>query len=142
METPQILEGFIHEDERGELFAFPNFSLLPIVRMYAIRPLNTEIIRAWQGHRFERKWFWPSKGSFEIKLLPFDENGKPSSNQRMNFILNARMPKLLLIPGGYINGFKALERDSMLLVFSDFNLEDSINDDIRFGLDDIKWTTI
>jgi dTDP-4-dehydrorhamnose 3,5-epimerase len=37
-----------------------------------------------------------------------------------------------MIPGGYANGFKALEDNSRLLAFSNLSLEESRQDDYRF----------
>lgn len=107
--------------------------------MYAIEPANTIIIRAWQGHFKERKWFYAACGSFEVQTIPLDQFGKPNLAQRAQWILNANEGAVLAIPGGYLNGFRALEASSRLLVFSDFDLEASKADDIRFSMDDIPW---
>jgi dTDP-4-dehydrorhamnose 3,5-epimerase len=54
-------------------------------------------------------------------------------------LLNASQPAVLAILGGYLNGFKALEENARLWVFSDFDLEASKADDIRFSLEEIPW---
>ena len=126
-------------DSRGELHAFPTFDLKEIVRMYTIEPLNDQIIRAWQGHFKERKWFYAACGSFEVQTIPIDPSGKPDSRERRKWMLSAAESAVLAIPGGYLNGLRALEASSSLLVFSDFDLEASKADDIRISLDDIPW---
>lgn len=139
MNLPKLLSGSSFKDNRGELYAFPTFDLKEIVRMYAIEPVNDQIIRAWQGHLQERKWFWAASGSFEVQTIPIDQLGKPNLAQRSLWELKSTEASVLAIPGGYLNGFRALEESSRLLVFSDFDLEASKIDDIRFSLDDIPW---
>jgi dTDP-4-dehydrorhamnose 3,5-epimerase-like enzyme len=137
---PEILQAAAFHDHRGVLRAFDGFSLKPIVRMYAIESANTNIIRAWQGHFKECKWFYAASGSFEVQTIPIDSSGKPDSDQLRRYILNAADSTVLAIPCGYLNGFKALEESSRLLVFSDFDLEVSKADEIRFSLEEIPWT--
>jgi dTDP-4-dehydrorhamnose 3,5-epimerase len=137
MNLPKLLPGSSFKDNRGELYTFPTFDLKEIVRMYAIEPVNDLIIRAWQGHYKERKWFFPAAGSFEVQIIPLVDNVKPDVQGRTTWLLNASQPTVLAIPGGYLNGFKALEENARLWVFSDFDLEASKADNIRFSLDDI-----
>lgn len=139
---PKLIEAVAHKDNRGQLFAFPDLDLSEVVRMYAILPENTNIIRAWQGHRFERKWFYPAAGSFEVRLIPLDENAQPVPAKQLVLELSSAKPQHLLIPGGYLNGFRAMQPLSALLVLSDFSLEASKADDLRVGLDAIPWNKI
>jgi dTDP-4-dehydrorhamnose 3,5-epimerase-like enzyme len=139
MPVAEILTASAFQDQRGMLNAFVGFDLKPIVRMYAIEPANTNIIRAWHGHFKERKWFYAASGSFEVQTIPINASGKADSSQRRKWVLSATEASVLSIPGGYMNGFKALEASSRLLVFSDFDLEASKADDIRFTLADIPW---
>jgi dTDP-4-dehydrorhamnose 3,5-epimerase len=140
MPLPALLQAAAFHDQRGVLCAWAAFYLKSIVRMYTIEPANTNIIRAWQGHFKERKWFYAASGSFEVQTIPIDSSGKPDSAQRQKWILSAVDSAVLAIPGGYLNGFRALEESSRLLVFSDFDLEVSKADDIRFSLEEIQWT--
>lgn len=139
MLAPKLLSASSFRDQRGVLSAFPELDLKDIVRMYAIEPVNIQTIRAWQGHLIERKWFWAASGSFEVQSIPIDELGQPELDLRSQWVLSAADESVLAIPGGFLNGFRALEASSRLLVFSDFDLETSKADDIRFSLDDIPW---
>jgi hypothetical protein len=47
MVLPELLSAVSRHDQRGALHAFSDFNLKEIVRMYAIEPVDTEIIRAW-----------------------------------------------------------------------------------------------
>jgi len=140
MLVPELFQALTFHDQRGVLNAWTALDLKSIVRMYAIEPASTDIIRAWQGHFKECKWFYAASGSFEVQTMPIDPSGKPDSGQRQNWMLSAAESAVLAIPGGFLNGFRALEESSRLLVFSDFDLEASNADDIRFSLKEIPWT--
>jgi hypothetical protein len=139
MAAPALLHATKFNDQRGALCAFPGFDLSEVVRMYAIEPASTSIIRAWQGHIKERKCFWVAAGSFEVQTILLGADHIPQLNARINWELSASQPAVLTIPGGHLNGFKSLEANSRLLVFSDFDLEASKADDIRFSLEEIPW---
>jgi dTDP-4-dehydrorhamnose 3,5-epimerase len=140
MPLPELLLASAFHDQRGLLYAWSAFDLKPIVRVYTIEPANTNILRAWQGHFKERKWFYAASGSFEVQTIPIDPSGKPDTDQRYKWMLNAADSPVLAIPGGFLNGFRALEESSRLMVFSDLDLEASKADDIRFSLEEIPWT--
>ena len=91
------------------------------------------IVRAWQGHKKETKWFFAAKGSFLVKTVDM------ASNKRNESLLNSFESNILEIPGGYYNGFEALEEGSVLMVFSDFNLEASKADDFRESQENLIW---
>jgi hypothetical protein len=139
MAAPELLRATRFNDQRGALCAFPGFDLSEVVRMYAIEPANTSIIRAWQGHFKERKWFYAASGSFEVQTIPINKSGNPDLFHRSQWFLKTTETAILAIPGGNLNGFRALEESSSLLVFSDFDLEASQADDVRFSIDDISW---
>jgi len=134
----QIIEGNIFSDNRGSLSFVNDFSLKSIVRFYEITPKDTTIIRAWQAHKKECKWFYCTKGSFKINLVKLDSFENPSEDLKVyTYELNSELPQVLFIPGGYANGFKALSEESKLMVFSNFDLEASKLDDFRFETN--KW---
>lgn len=55
---PSILEGDIFNDDRGSLEFIISFSLGAVKRMYFTTNENTYIIRAWQAHKIESRWFY------------------------------------------------------------------------------------
>jgi len=133
----KLIRGTRHTDNRGDLDSFNSLDLSEVVRMYRIKPANTQSVRAWQGHLKEKKWFYCLSGSFVVNLLPLSEfTGDTIGNTLQLYTLQADLQEILNIPGGYVNGFRALEPDSELLVFSDMTLEDSRLDDYRFDLAD------
>lgn len=139
MLEPFLISSVPFSDDRGKLLAFPTFPLNEIVRMYAIEPANGTIIRAWQGHYHEKKWFWPISGAFEVQTIGLDSDHQPILTSRKLWLLQQAESKILEIPGGHLNGFRALSEGAKMLVFSDFDLESSKKDDIRFRLEEIPW---
>jgi len=134
----KIIAGSIFEDERGSLTFLNDFTLKPIVRLYEIAPINTTIVRAWQGHKNESKWFYCTQGAFVVNLVELDNYENPSDNLEVHTIyLESNNPKVLYVPGGYVNGFKSTMDNSKLMVFSDFDLEASKKDDYRYEPN--KW---
>jgi dTDP-4-dehydrorhamnose 3,5-epimerase-like enzyme len=131
-----LIAGGQHIDERGRLFFFNDFDMKPVRRFYIIEHTDTNIVRAWQAHQKEQKWLYVVKGSFKIVVVKPDNWEKPSQKLlTKEIILKSDGNQLLHIPGGYANGFKALEVNSKLMVFSDFSIADAGKDDFRFDKD-------
>jgi len=128
-----IIEGGKHEDARGKLIFFNDFDMSRVRRFYMIEHPDTEIVRAWQGHQKEEKWFYVVDGSFKIVLVRPDNWENPSLELKTEpFVLESAEPKILHVPGGYANGFKALKQKSRIIVFSSFTVEESSKDNFRF----------
>ena len=109
-----------------------------VIRFYVIEHADTLIVRAWQGHRVEQKWFYVIQGSFKVILIQPDNWENPSNElDSEEFNLTATDPRVLYVPGNYINGFKALQANSKIIVFSSFTVEESSNDSFRFEMN--KW---
>jgi dTDP-4-dehydrorhamnose 3,5-epimerase len=128
----KVICGNSHSDERGTLKFVNDFNMSSVVRMYNIEP-RIGAVRAWQGHKFETKWFYVIKGSFLVKIMNMD------SHHVDIYKLNSVEPKVLRIPGGNYNGFEAIETGSILVVFSDFDLQQSKEDDYRVDVDQYPW---
>lgn len=138
-EEPYLIDGGVHKDERGVVSFVNQFDLTSIKRMYFSENANTDIIRAWQGHRIESRWFCCVAGSFDVRLVLIDDWEKPSRSLKCKkYILSNAATQVLFIPPGYANGFRALEERSKLLVFSDYFIDEIPNDQIRFDKD--NWT--
>ena len=138
LKKSKIIEGKFHKDERGILCYFNEFDLTPIKRFYKIESSNGQIIRAWRGHKREQKWFHVISGSFKIVLVQPDDWITPSDDlSYTEFNLNEGDRSVLHIPGGYASGIQATKPSSQLLIFSDFSVEESLNDNFEF--DASKW---
>lgn len=129
---PVVINGGSYSDNRGDVTYNNDFDLSSIKRIYSIQNVNTSLVRAWQGHAIERRWFSVVKGSFEIKLIKIDNWENPTKSMEVfSRILNDKNFDVLYVPGGYVSSIKALEENSKLLLMSDYRLGD-IEDEYRF----------
>lgn len=132
-EQPSIIKGGQFTDHRGSMRFVNDFSFGDVKRFYLIKHPDTSVVRAWQGHQFEKKYFYPITGSFAIAWVKIDDFNNPSNNLIPEYhILSAKNSEIISVPKGYANGLKALEPNSELMIFSDMNLEESVNEKIRF----------
>jgi dTDP-4-dehydrorhamnose 3,5-epimerase-like enzyme len=140
MNLVQITKGGFHEDQRGRVSFVNDFDMTLIKRFYQINHPNTDIIRAWQGHQKESKWFYCVDGSFTINYVQpnnwlianGDENAECVELSSMN-------PIILHIPSGFVTGIKAGVPNSILLIYSDFSVSESKDDDFRFDINTWKF---
>lgn len=136
MEEPQLIPGSIHKDSRGTIAFCNDFNFSEIKRFYFISPESPQTIRAWQGHRLEKRSFYVSQGAFKVNLIFPDNWSSPRKNlSAITFDLTASKSQILIIPEGYINGFRALENNSQLLIFATSSIEESMKDDYRWEMD-------
>jgi len=130
---PVIIKGDIFSDERGELLYNNDFDLSSVKRFYVIRHPNKNIIRAWQGHQKEHKYFKCIKGSFVVAWKKIDDFSNPTDNNLPEYnILHKDENNILSIPPCYVNGLKALEDNSEIMVFSDHYHNEALDDNFRF----------
>lgn len=135
----KIIDGGVFSDERGTLDFVNDFDLSPIKRFYFTTNANIGFVRAWQGHKVESRWFYCIRGSFDVRLVKIDNWDQPSKEQIVKkFILRASIPQVLHIPKGYLNGFRALEDESKLMVLSNYKLGEIPDDSYRY--DKELWT--
>nr|WP_299034107.1 WxcM-like domain-containing protein [uncultured Tenacibaculum sp.] len=139
MELPFLINGGKHIDERGRINFVNDFDMSEVKRLYYTEHYSTDVIRAWQTHIKEKRWFLCVEGSFTIKLVGVDNIENPSENLKVHeFQLNADNPQVLYIPAMYANGFQAKEENSKLMIFADYAMGVNPNDQVRF--DKNKWT--
>jgi len=131
--SPTLFSGRQHTDARGKISFINDCNLTRVKRFYIIEPADTEVVRAWQAHQHEEKWFYVMEGSFKILLVKPNDWKNPSPHLPFEeYILPASQTQILYAPGGYANGFQALESKSKIMVFSSFTAEESMKDDFRF----------
>ncbi|MCJ8208575.1 hypothetical protein MUY27_02570 [Mucilaginibacter sp. RS28] len=129
----QLFKAGQHIDVRGVLTYFNDLDLQGIKRLYIIEHPDTSIVRAWQGHKRENKWFLVLNGAFNLLTVQPDNWDNPSTDLKPALnLLKATDVSILHVPGGHATGITALESDSRLLVFSDLSTEESQKDDFRF----------
>jgi len=138
MKELTFITGDVFTDQRGSISFVNGFDMEIIKRFYMVEPAHCDIVRAWQGHQNEQKWFYVVQGSFKIVGVKIDDWNDPSSNLDVHeYNLNQHSPGILHMPGGFANGFKANEPGSKLMIFSNFTLQQSASDEYRFNQS--KW---
>ena len=129
---PKIISGSSHTDARGTLCYNNDFDASAIKRIYVIENINTDFIRAWQGHQIEQRWFSAIKGSFKIELIAIDDWDRPDKkSERFEFVLNSKKLDVLHIPAGYVSSIQSLVEGSKLLVMADYLLG-ALEDEYRY----------
>ena len=132
---PEIIKGASHTDSRGTLCYNNDFDASEMKRIYFIQNANTEVIRAWQGHKIQQRWFAAASGSFKILLIKIDNWDNPSKNlEEHAYVINAEKLEVLHVPPGYASSIQALEEGSKLLVMADYFLG-AIQDEYRYESD-------
>jgi len=135
MEKPYIIKGGQYIDNRGQICFNNDFDLTKVKRVYTIENKSVDIIRGWQGHRVEKRWFSAISGAFMIELIEVDNWESPSkNNHRHQFELNADKMDVLCVPEGFISKIQAVEPNSKLLVMADY-LIGEVKDEYRYALD-------
>lgn len=120
---PTVIKGGRFQDQRGILRYNNNFTLTDVRRFYTIQNADTTLIRAWQGHRIEQRWFTAIAGGFTIKLIQVDNWDHPSAGLPSQiYHLQADTLDVLHVPPGYVSSIQAIEDHSILLVFADHDL--------------------
>ena len=67
METfPTLIPGGDFIDSRGQIKYCNDFKFDGVNRFYVIRHPDCSVIRGWQGHRYESKYYFPIEGKWII----------------------------------------------------------------------------
>lgn len=135
MKEIRFIKGSVFEDARGKLSYNNTFNASEIKRIYTLEHTTPTVIRGWQGHKVEQRWFSVMKGSFEIQVIEIDNWDAPSKILKPNiFKISDKSLDFLQVPSGCITRIQALEKNSKLLVFADY-LIGEIQDEYRFDLE-------
>ena len=103
MEICKIIKGSRNDDLRGTVFYNNDFDTTQIKRIYLIENTNTDLVRGWQGHKIEQRWFSVVNGSFKISVIPITSFETNSPNLELVFFeLFSNQLNVLHIPGGYV----------------------------------------
>ncbi len=133
-DKPQIIDGGIFSDNRGNLTFVNDFVFDDVKRFYVIEHPDTATVRAWQGHIVEKKYFYVVTGSFCVAWVKIDDWDNPSADLKAEYeILSADKSRILSVPAGYANGIKALEIPAKILILSSLTLEESVNEKTRYA---------
>jgi dTDP-4-dehydrorhamnose 3,5-epimerase-like enzyme len=132
---PILILGGSHQDKRGVLKYNNNFDVTSVKRMYIIENIDTFLVRGWQGHKIEQRWFTAVTGEFKIALIKIDNWKNPSKAlEKITFKISNTSADVLYIPQGYISSIQAITEASKLLVMADYRINE-IQDEYRFSSD-------
>ncbi|MCX6738037.1 MAG: dTDP-4-dehydrorhamnose 3,5-epimerase family protein [Candidatus Parcubacteria bacterium] len=136
LNEPKIIKGNIATDERGSVSFVNNFNFKGVKRFYIVENSSKDIIRGFHGHKDEEKYVFVLSGKALICAVEMDDPINPSKDKKVfQFVLSAKEPAILHIPGGYANGVRAMEENTKVIFFSIFSMEETKNDDYRFPYD-------
>ena len=135
-EEPTLIKGGKAVDDRGSLGFVNDFLVSDFKRFYTVENHEQGFIRAWHGHMKESKAIIAIKGSILVGTVEMTDTKNPDKNQAVSrFVLSSDTPSVLVVPGGFANGFITLSADAVVLFFSSSTLEESQGDDFRFPFD-------
>ena len=136
IDNPVLLEGGLSVDDRGEVGFVNDFDMDSVRRFYSVCNHRTGLVRAWHGHKKEKKFITVVNGAAIVAAVLIDNWQNPSKDLYIHrYVLSAKKPSVLFIPNGYANGSMTLKENTKLIVFSSSTLEESEGDDIRFEAD-------
>jgi dTDP-4-dehydrorhamnose 3,5-epimerase-like enzyme len=132
--APELIRGGSAVDDRGEIAFINELDLSEFRRCYIVSNHDVGFVRAWHGHRFERKAAFVVSGAAVVCAVEIDDWDSPSPDLHIHrYVLSERNPSALIIPAGFANGFMTLASDTRICFLSSSSLEDAAGDDIRFA---------
>ncbi|MBP5318510.1 MAG: dTDP-6-deoxy-3,4-keto-hexulose isomerase [Paludibacteraceae bacterium] len=135
MEEVTLIAGELFTDHRGTVASLNRFLFDEVRRCYFLRHPDCTVKRGWNGHRYERKWFYPLRGEFEIELVRIDDWEHPSADLPVQcHRLSDTRSEILCVPGGFASCIRATQPDSILMVGSDKTLDESVSDSWKFPI--------
>lgn len=132
----ETIQGGVAKDQRGQIRFVNDFDMTQVERFYIIKNGNTELVRGWRAHRIEQRWFYVLSGAFRLDLVQIDNWEQASPNLPIEKrVLKVEEQQVVHVPAGYGTAFQALEPESELLVFADYGIDHTPNDDHTWPLD-------
>lgn len=134
VEIPKLLRGDIYDDFRGKIFHNNQFDFSPIKRSYIIENIDINYLRGWKGHKIENRWFICVKGRISIKSssITMLENKESCFKE---FILDEGNFDILYVPKGFATLIQQKKPKSKIMVFSDYKLGVSNDENWRWPND-------
>lgn len=130
------IQGGIAQDERGQIRFVNDFDMTEVKRFYIIQNKDIDLVRGWRGHRIEQRWFYVLSGSFSFDLVQIDDWTQPTKELSVeNRVMSSDDHTVLYIPAGYATAIRALEKESELLVYSDYPVSHASEDNHVYPLD-------
>jgi dTDP-4-dehydrorhamnose 3,5-epimerase-like enzyme len=130
----RLMKGDVSVDDRGQVGFVNEFDFQGVKRFYSVANHVAGLVRAWHAHRHEAKYVTCVSGAAVVGVVEIADWEAPvAAGAPSRFVLSAAKPQVLYIPAGHANGFMSLTPDTKLMFFSTATLQDSLNDDVRYG---------
>lgn len=130
------IQGGIAKDQRGQIRFVNAFDMSLVRRFYVIKNSDIDLVRGWRAHKLEQRWFYVLSGKFKIDIVKIDDWNKPSPDLPVErIILDSVENCILHLTNGYGTAIQAVNSDSELLVFADYDIKNASNDDYTYPLD-------
>ena len=134
MDIPKIIIGDCHIDNRGTLIYNNNFDTTSVKRIYFIENKNNSVIRGWQGHNIEKRWFSAVIGSFKIRLIKIDNWELPSKElSSIEYKITSDKMEVLFVPNGYVTSIQSMQKNAKLLVMGNYLIGET-KDEYRYPI--------
>ncbi len=141
MADVKIVKGEIFADARGKISSLNNFRFDGVGRVYFLHHPDVSVLRGWNGHKLEKKWFYCVNGAFTIGLVEIDNWTMPSKDLKVKIHhLTDAESQILCVPEGYASCIKAEIPDSTLMVLSGKTLQEAIDANDNWKFDKDYWS--
>lgn len=127
MKEVKLINGNYAVDDRGYVSFVNDFKFDDVKRFYIVENHQPQFVRAWHGHLHEKKYVQVLNGSAKFGVVDLD-----TKEIIYQGVLSHRKPQILSIPEGCANGFMTLEPNTKIIFYSNKELSESLNDDIRY----------
>ena len=117
MNIKRYERGF-SEDHRGSVEFFNELNLSEYKRFYTVTNPKIGTVRAWHGHKKEKKLIKVLSGNFLVGVIKIDDWENPNKTLKPEMIEMNVNSDLLSIPEGYANGAMNLEENSKIMYLS------------------------
>jgi len=130
---PQLIEGGLSVDDRGEIIFVNAFSFKGVERFYMVSNHKPGFVRAWHAHKQAGKYVLVVQGTALVGAVAIDNWESPDKNATIyRFVLSAHKPAVLYIPPGYANGAMTITSDAKIIYFATDTFEEAQQDDCRY----------
>ncbi len=126
---PKLIALKCNVDDRGFLYQiFGNYDqdLSEVRRVYIVGNPTRGIIRGFHMHKKETKAYFVVSGSAKFIAAR-------NRDTKETYVLSSRTPTVLIVPPGNYHGWMSLEDNTVVVGLSNRTLEQSLEDDFRFG---------
>ena len=118
MNIKRYERGF-SEDHRGSVEFFNELNLSEYKSFYTVTNPKIGTVRAWHGHKNEKKLIKVLSGKFLVGLIKIDDWENPDKTVSPEMVEMDINSDLLSIPEGYANGAMNLEENSKIMLIDD-----------------------